>query len=328
MNPIEQMIEAVRAHLQDLLGPVHAHHAVHLAQVHFQSNSGKHLSHLQDLLGPVHTHEAVHLARVHHLQLRRVPQLVVRLAPLKLLPVADKSTEQRCSATGGGAALALAVHRAPLKPAPCKGKHAGCTCVPACPPPAFDLVKPRTPSTSSVDLAVPTCAARHKAGQSDTRLASSPGVQVLPLAATVIKNKSGQPETPTGCTSAPACRCGGPPASGAPSRRPRPASRSCRHRSSSCLQGGGGVARQVNSLDCYCGVRQREGPCGWKGTVRMVCRRPWWHAFVHTGKRCSRVHSRRTRQLAPHNELLQESLHRRLHRSDWEVERVIGKIRE
>ena len=40
---------------------------------------------LQDLLGPVHAHEAVHLAHVHHLQLSRVPQLVVSGAALQLI---------------------------------------------------------------------------------------------------------------------------------------------------------------------------------------------------------------------------------------------------
>lgn len=41
------------------------------------------------LLGPVHAHEAVHLSCVHHLQLRCVPQLVERLPLLQLL-TADK----------------------------------------------------------------------------------------------------------------------------------------------------------------------------------------------------------------------------------------------
>mmetsp|Transcript_11833 Transcript_11833/g.37852 ORF Transcript_11833/g.37852 Transcript_11833/m.37852 type:complete len:229 (+) Transcript_11833:25-711(+) len=40
---------------------------------------------LQDLLGPVHAQKSVHLARVNHLQLRRVPQLVVSPAFLQLL---------------------------------------------------------------------------------------------------------------------------------------------------------------------------------------------------------------------------------------------------
>ena len=42
---------------------------------------------LQDLLGPVHAHEAVHLAEVDHLQLRRIPQLIVCLGLLEVLPV-------------------------------------------------------------------------------------------------------------------------------------------------------------------------------------------------------------------------------------------------
>jgi len=35
---------------------------------------------------PVHAHEAVHLAQVHHLQLAGVPQVIVRLALLQLVP--------------------------------------------------------------------------------------------------------------------------------------------------------------------------------------------------------------------------------------------------
>lgn len=38
------------------------------------------------LLGPVHTHEAVHLAQVDHLILCSIPQVVVCLSLLKLLP--------------------------------------------------------------------------------------------------------------------------------------------------------------------------------------------------------------------------------------------------
>lgn len=41
---------------------------------------------LQYLLGPVHAHEAVHLAPVDHLHLSSVPQLVMRLTTLQLLP--------------------------------------------------------------------------------------------------------------------------------------------------------------------------------------------------------------------------------------------------
>lgn len=41
---------------------------------------------LEDLLCPVHAHEAVHLAEVHHFALRRVPYVLVRLRRLKLRP--------------------------------------------------------------------------------------------------------------------------------------------------------------------------------------------------------------------------------------------------
>mmetsp|Transcript_14739 Transcript_14739/g.25662 ORF Transcript_14739/g.25662 Transcript_14739/m.25662 type:complete len:244 (+) Transcript_14739:266-997(+) len=41
---------------------------------------------LQDFLGPVHAHEAVHFPQVHHLMLCRVPQLIVCSALLPLLP--------------------------------------------------------------------------------------------------------------------------------------------------------------------------------------------------------------------------------------------------
>ena len=38
------------------------------------------------LLGPVHTHEAVHLAQVDHLILCSIPQVIMCLSLLKLLP--------------------------------------------------------------------------------------------------------------------------------------------------------------------------------------------------------------------------------------------------
>ena len=41
---------------------------------------------LENLLGPVHAQEAMHFAQVHHLLLRRVPQVIVSLALLQLLP--------------------------------------------------------------------------------------------------------------------------------------------------------------------------------------------------------------------------------------------------
>ena len=39
------------------------------------------------LLGPVHPHKAMHLAKNHHFHLARIPELIMCLALLKLLPV-------------------------------------------------------------------------------------------------------------------------------------------------------------------------------------------------------------------------------------------------
>ncbi len=39
------------------------------------------------LLGPVHPHETMHFAKNHHFHLARIPELIVCLALLKLLPV-------------------------------------------------------------------------------------------------------------------------------------------------------------------------------------------------------------------------------------------------
>ncbi len=41
------------------------------------------------LLGPVHAHEAVHLARLHELRLRGIPDVLVRLRGLELREVVD-----------------------------------------------------------------------------------------------------------------------------------------------------------------------------------------------------------------------------------------------
>lgn len=60
---------------------------------------------LEDLLRPVHAHEAVHLAEVHHLALRRVPDVLVRLRRLKLRPACPRNGSQQHRPGGNGLAL-------------------------------------------------------------------------------------------------------------------------------------------------------------------------------------------------------------------------------
>ena len=68
---------------------------IYRGHVHFRLPGLKVIAHL---FGPVHAHEAMHLPGVHHLVLRGVPQLVVGLTLLQLLPAGQHSPGHRLAA--------------------------------------------------------------------------------------------------------------------------------------------------------------------------------------------------------------------------------------
>ena len=121
----------------------------------------------------------------------------------------------------------------------------------------------------------------------------------------------------TGCTGARACRRRGRPASGAPSRMRRPASRSCRRRSSSCLQFKARAAQIDQEKESEARRRVRWlNPTGSRqvhGAPALQAARGQRSETAAAGQQGSGGSGGgRTRQLAPHDQLLQEPLDRRL----------------